>query len=69
MKEAIMKTNVGRTDTIVRLILAIVIFFLGFYYQSWWGAVGLIPLITGIAGVCPLYALLGISTSQKAQKI
>ncbi|SHE90041.1 Protein of unknown function [Fodinibius roseus] len=63
-----MKTNVGRTDTIVRVILAVVIFFLGFYYQSWWGVVGLIPLITGIVGVCPLYALLGVSTCQAAPK-
>lgn len=64
-----MKTNVGKTDTIVRLILAIVIIILGFHYQSWWGALGLIPLITGIAKVCPLYALFGVSTSKKTTKI
>jgi hypothetical protein len=30
--------------------------------QSWWGLVGLVPLITGLAGTCPLYTLLGFST-------
>jgi hypothetical protein len=24
--------------------------------------IGLIPLLTGVAGMCPLYSLLGIST-------
>jgi hypothetical protein len=27
-----------------------------------WGYLGLIPLITGMVGFCPLYALVGLST-------
>jgi len=27
-----------------------------------WGLVGLVPLATGVAGRCPLYALTGLST-------
>jgi hypothetical protein len=27
-----------------------------------WGLVGLVPLITGLVGTCPLYALFGFST-------
>lgn len=27
-----------------------------------WGYLGVIPLITGLSGMCPLYSLLGIST-------
>ncbi|MBJ6761253.1 DUF2892 domain-containing protein [Myxococcaceae bacterium JPH2] len=27
-----------------------------------WGLVGLVPLLTGVLGYCPLYALLGVST-------
>jgi hypothetical protein len=27
-----------------------------------WGILGLVPLVTGILGSCPLYTLLGIST-------
>ncbi len=30
--------------------------------QTAWGWVGLVPLITGLAGSCPLYTLFGIST-------
>ncbi len=27
-----------------------------------WGLLGIIPLVTGLAGTCPLYSLLGINT-------
>ncbi len=30
--------------------------------QTWWGLVGLVPLLTGIVGFCPLYRLFGVST-------
>jgi hypothetical protein len=30
--------------------------------HSMWGLVGLVPLLTGIVGVCPVYSLLGVST-------
>ncbi len=30
-----------------------------------WGWVGVIPLLTGFTGLCPLYTILGISTLGK----
>lgn len=27
-----------------------------------WGYVGVVPLVTGIAGTCPLYAVFGLSS-------
>lgn len=30
--------------------------------QTAWGWVGVVPLITGLAGTCPVYSLLGINT-------
>lgn len=27
-----------------------------------WGWIGLVPLLTGLAGTCPVYTLLGVST-------
>jgi len=30
--------------------------------QTYWGFVGLPPLVTGLVGTCPAYTLLGIST-------
>ncbi len=37
----------------------------GFYFQSWWGAIGIVPLMTGTLRWCPPYQLLGISTDKK----
>jgi hypothetical protein len=31
--------------------------------QTFWGLLGLLPLATGLAGYCPLYQLVGLSTS------
>lgn len=58
-----MNNNISKTDTIIRLILAVIFIAYGIMYQSWWGLVGVIPLMTAIIGICPIYGLLGISTS------
>jgi len=52
----------GNTDRILRAIAGVVIILLGLYYQSWWGLVGLIPLVTALIRWCPLYVPLKIST-------
>ncbi len=62
-----MKCNVGTTDRVIRIILGIVILAIGYAYQSWWGLIGLIPLITGAIGWCGLYSVFHISTVSKKQ--
>lgn len=57
-----MKTNVGSIDRIVRIIAAFVIFGVGYYFKSWWGLVGLMPLLTAFVRFCPAYLPFGIST-------
>lgn len=60
--------NVGTVDRVVRIILAIVLFSLFFLLPGnlkWFGLLGLIPLITALVGVCPLYSVLHISTNKK----
>ncbi len=57
-----MKCNVGGTDRIIRIILGVVIILAGVYFQSWWGVIGLIPLITGLIRWCPAYIPFGFST-------
>ena len=50
-----MKHNVGGADKIFRIVLGLVIILVGFYFKSWWGAIGLVLLLTGVIGWCPLY--------------
>lgn len=63
-----MKKNVGFVDSVIRIILAGVVFALGIAYHNWWGLLGLLPLITALVSFCPLYSLLGISTCPKKVK-
>ena len=54
--------NVGSIDRTIRIIAGIAIIGAGVYYQSWWGAIGAVPLLTGLMGWCPPYALFGWNT-------
>jgi len=58
-----MKHNVGSVERMIRIILGLVILSLVFWGpHSLWGLLGLVPLVTGLIGWCPPYAMLGIST-------
>ena len=61
-----MKVNVGSADKVVRIILGLIIIVLGLVYKSWWGLIGLLPLVTALINFCPLYTLIGISTRKAA---
>ena len=58
--------NVGSTDRALRLVVGIVLIGYGTYITGTtgvvMGVVGLIPLITGLAGKCPAYSLFKINT-------
>ena len=58
-----MKVNEGGTDRVLRVIVGLGVLSLAFVGpQTPWAYLGAIPLLTGIVGFCPLYALLGINT-------
>ena len=57
-----MKTNVGTLDRVVRIVVGFGIIGAGYVNHSWWGLVGLLPLVTGIVRVCPAYMPFGLST-------
>lgn len=62
-----MQKNVGKTDRTIRLVLGVVILVVGLFAQSWWGLVGLIPLITGLVRWCPIYVPFKLSTLPRAR--
>ncbi len=57
-----MKKNVGGADRVARSVAGLGIIAAGLYFQSWWGAIGIIPLLTSATGWCPAYLPFGIST-------
>jgi len=57
------KLNVGTVDRFVRILFGLVLLSLVFVGpKTMWGWVGILPLLTGLVSVCPLYSLLGFST-------
>lgn len=63
-----MNPNVGSLDRVARIIIGLAILGAGYYYQSWWGLVGLVPLLTAIVRVCPAYWPFGLSTCARPVK-
>jgi hypothetical protein len=63
-----MKCNIGRTDRVIRTIIAVLFFVLGLIFQTWWGLLGIVPLITVFTGFCGLYVPLKINTLKKEEK-
>jgi len=58
-----MKTNEGTLDRGLRVAAGLVL--LGLTLGGTigpWGYLGIVPLATGLVGMCPLYTLLGINT-------
>jgi hypothetical protein len=60
------KKNVGSFDRALRIVagLALLVAFFALPEASWrWALlIGIVPLVTGLAGSCPAYSLFGLST-------
>ena len=71
-----MTTNVGMWDRILRVVVGIALIAWALGYGpafgvpttswAWVGWIGLIPLVTGLIGYCPAYAMIGASTCRPA---
>jgi hypothetical protein len=58
-----MPRNEGTIDRALRVLVGLGLLALVFTGpQTPWGWIGLVPLLTGLVGFCPLYAALGIRT-------
>jgi hypothetical protein len=58
-----MKANEGNLDRGLRVVAGLVLIGLAATGQvGLWGYIGVVPLLTGAIGMCPLYSVLGINT-------
>jgi hypothetical protein len=58
-----MKTNEGTLDRVLRVGAGLILIGLAATnVVGAWGYIGIVPLITGAVGMCPLYSLLRINT-------
>ncbi len=64
-----MTRNEGTIDRTLRVIGGLALLSLVFVGpQTPFGWIGLVPLVTGIVGMCPVYSLLGIRTCSLPQQ-
>ena len=61
-----MKTNVGGIDRILRIVAGLALIAWALMGGPVWAWIGAVPLATALIGFCPVYPLLGISTTKKA---
>ncbi len=58
-----MKTNEGTLDRALRIAAGLLLLALMFTGTiGVWGWIGIVPLLTGAVGWCPLYTVLGLNT-------
>jgi hypothetical protein len=62
-----MKPNVGSIDRILRIIVGLAVLGAGYYYQSWFGLIGIVPLLTATFSFCPAYLPFGLSTCSRPE--
>ena len=60
-----MNLNVGSADRVIRIVVGVSICAAGWYYHSWWGLIGIVPIVTAAIGWCPAYLPLGLSTKKQ----
>ncbi len=62
-EERLMKPNIGKVERVVRIVGDLGVLSLAFVGpRASWAYLGILPLLSGLIGWCPPYALLGIST-------
>jgi hypothetical protein len=64
-----MKINEGMIDRSLRVVGGLVLIGLAVTGTvGVWGYIGIVPLLTGAVGMCPIYSLLGINTCPTSRR-
>ncbi len=60
--------NEASFDRVARVLLGVAVLSLAFIGpQTAWGFLGLIFIVTGLVGFCPIYRVLGVSTCKDGE--
>jgi len=63
MLDKLLPTNEHPVERVLRVVVGLVVLSLVFFGpKTYWGLLGLVPLVTGLIGSCPLYSACGMST-------
>ncbi len=58
-----MKKNIHQTERFFRVLIGVVLVSFAFFGpKNYWFLLGLIPIVTGLVGFCPIYRIFSFST-------
>jgi len=64
--KSFLNVTVHPAERVIRVLVGLGLISLVFVGpQTPWGWIGIVPILTGASGLCPLYTMLGISTCPK----
>ena len=64
-----MKQNIGSLDRLIRMLVGLIIIGAGSFHESWWGAIGLLPITTALFRTCVIYRILKVDTLDKQEDL
>ncbi|HMN07480.1 MAG TPA: DUF2892 domain-containing protein [Gemmatimonadaceae bacterium] len=67
MASSFFTRNEGTIDRGLRVVLGLVLLGIAVTGRGAWGYIGVLPLVTGLMGTCPVYSIFGISTCPTKQ--
>lgn len=56
------KNVCGSSEKTIRVIIGLLILGVGWFYDSYWGLIGLVPIVTAAVGWCPLSYIFGVKS-------
>jgi hypothetical protein len=64
-----MNKNEGNLDRVLRVVGGLLLIGLAATHTvGMWGYLGVVPLLTGAIGMCPLYSILGFNTCPMSRR-
>lgn len=60
-----MTQNIGGIEKAIRIVLGVALLGWGFVLSdpmNYWGAIGIVPLVTALIGWCPAWSIFGVNT-------
>lgn len=68
-----MDKNVGSADRIIRIVAGVALIAFALFGPAdiawkWVGWIGVVPLLTAVLGICPLYSIFGLRTCPMQKK-
>lgn len=60
-----MKKNIGVLDRGLRVLAGLAAIELAYAgLIGSWGYIGIVPMLTGVIGICPVYAIMGLNSAR-----